>query len=433
MSLRLDRRQGATAAGLWGSAAIGIASTVAAFRILGIHDFGLFATALAAAGFFQTLLDLTAEEALTKYGFRYLEAGEPGRVRRLFRFAMAAKVGGGAAAAVLLAALAPLGNSVFDVGGLTAPLLVASLIPLVQAPENVAATAFLLHGRYDLRGLYQSFAMTLRLGGIVAGSFYGVFWAIAGLVVAQGLATAAVWAAGAVALRRLPAGHPIPIGEDRREIGSFVVRSSVATGVVSLRGSLVPLLLGMVSTTTQVGLLRVALAPVTGLTTLSSPVRLIMLTEQTRDWERGRRLHVIRGVRRYSGVALLLSLVFVPILYVAMPDLVRLVFGAESAAAIDAARIALFAAALGLVFGWTKSFPVSIGRPGLRVAAHLLETAVLLPLVIVLGRRSGVEGAAWALLISTAVFAATWIAFFARIQAAVTSQLPLARPESARR
>ena len=40
----------------------------------------------------------------------------------------------------------------------------------------------------------------------------------------------------------------------------------------------------------------------------------------------------------------------------------------------------LIVAALQLVWGWTKSFPVSIGRPGLRVVVQAIEIAVFVPL-----------------------------------------------------
>ena len=92
--------------------------------------------------------------------------------------------------------------------------------------------------------------------------------------------------------------------------------------------------------------------------------------------------------------------VVVPPLCVFMPDLVQIVFypgknGAHEANAVaDAARLILIAAALQVVFGWTKSFPVSIGRPGLRILAHGIETVVLIPLVLVFGSAWGATGAA---------------------------------------
>ena len=63
-----------------------------------------------------------------------------------------------------------------------------------------------------------------------------------------------------------------------------------------------------------------------------------------------------------------------------MPWLVRVVLGTDYVPATDAARILLLAACLRLVLGWTKSFPVSIGKPGLRIVAHGVEIVVLLPL-----------------------------------------------------
>ena len=54
----------------------------------------------------------------------------------------------------------------------------------------------------------------------------------------------------------------------------------------------------------------------------------------------------------------------------------------------------LVAAALRLVWGWTKSFPVSIGRPGLRVIVQAIEIAVFVPLLLVFASRWGATGAA---------------------------------------
>ena len=64
-----------------------------------------------------------------------------------------------------------------------------------------------------------------------------------------------------------------------------------------------------------------------------------------------------------------------------------------------------------------KSLPVSIGRPNLRVIAHGIETVVLVPLLVVLGREWGATGAAFAVLASTVVFAVVWTVLLARIRA----------------
>ena len=79
----------------------------------------------------------------------------------------------------------------------------------------------------------------------------------------------------------------------------------------------------------------------------------------------------------------------VPFLYWFMPDIVALAFGEEYRPASDAARLMLLAGAVGLVFAWTKSLPVSVGRPELRIVTHGIETVVLIPLVLILGELLG--------------------------------------------
>ena len=121
-------------------------------------------------------------------------------------------------------------------------------------------------------------------------------------------------------------------------------------------------------------------------------MRLVLLTEQTRDWEHGRAQTVLRGVKRYSLGAAAVALVSVPIFLLLMPWLVRVVFGEEYLPAVEAARIVLVSAAILLILGWSKSLPVTIGRPRLRIVTHSLEAIVLLPLVVVLGDRQRRHG-----------------------------------------
>jgi O-antigen/teichoic acid export membrane protein len=416
MSSRVLRRRSATAAWIYVSVVFGFAGTIVAARVLGRDDFGVFATALVAVGFFQTLLDLTVEESLTKYGFRYVAARDWGRLRRLFRQALLLKVVGGLLATLLLVLLAPFADEVFDADGLEQALLAAALLPLVQSAENVGATALIVHSRYDLRAVYQAASGGLRLLAIVIAAPYGVTEALLAIVVAQAIATVAVSVVGHVALARFPSAPAVKLGEDVPGIRTFVLQSSLATGVISLRTTLVPLILGIVSGTTQVGLFRIAQTPQTGLAAASSPARLVLVTEQTRDWERGERARILAGLRSYSKWAGALMVVAVPVFFVAMPWLVELAFGSEYDGAVAAARVVLVAAAIQFVIGWTKTLPVTIGRPRLRIVTHGLETVVAIPLVAALGAEWGATGAAVGVLVSTLVFASAWMLVVARLR-----------------
>jgi O-antigen/teichoic acid export membrane protein len=88
----------------------------------------------------------------------------------------------------------------------------------------------------------------------------------------------------------------------------------------------------------------------------------------------------------------------------------------------------VIAGALQFVFGWTKSFPVSIGRPNLRIWAHGLETVVLVPLVVAFGATWGATGAAGAVLVATIVFVAFWTVLFLRIRREPESETAPAPP-----
>jgi O-antigen/teichoic acid export membrane protein len=415
-SSRLLFRRGAAAGGIYLSVGLGFLGTVVAARTFSKDVFGLFTLVLVATNFFQSLFDLTVEEALVKYGFRYTTREDWGRLRRLYRVGLLFKLCGAGIAGLALLVVAPFAEQIFGDARLTTPLIVASVLPLLASVEGFAGAVLFLRSRYDIRSGFLSVSMALRLAGIAIGAQLGLVQAVAGVVIAQALATAAVGSVALVAFRRFPHASPRALGEDRRQIGHFVLQSSAATGVLSFRGALAPVLLGIVTTPAQVGLYRVAQAPQQGLNALSAPARMILLTEQTRDWERGRQTVVLAGIRRYSLAATVLMLVALPPLLYFMPDLIRIVYSARYLGATDASRVFAVAAAIVFVVGWTKSFPVTIGRPNLRVWTHGLEALVVLPLVVVLGDLYGATGAAVAVLAGTVVFALAWFWIFLRVE-----------------
>ena len=97
-------------------------------------------------------------------------------------------------------------------------------------------------------------------------------------------------------------------------------------------------------------------------------------------------------------------------------------FGSQYDGAVDAARIILFAAAIQFTLGWTKSLPVTIGRPRLRIVTHGIEAVVAIPLVAVLGVEWGATGAAVAVLASSVAFALAWTVVLARLRAEVAAR-----------
>jgi O-antigen/teichoic acid export membrane protein len=417
MRSRLFWRRSAAAAGTYASAALGFGATVVALHVFSTETFGLYALVLAMTAFVQSLLDLTVEEALVKFGFRYTTRDDWGRLRRLFESAIAFKLAGGVLATLLLLAIAPFANSLLHKDGLTTPLLIAAFIPLAQCTENVGGVAIVLRGRYDIRAFFLFVSMALRFTAIAVFASRGLNATLAAMVVAQVIATTAISAAGWEAFRRFPQRASVSLADERRDILSFVGQSTAATAVISLTAPLSLLVLGRVSTTTEVTYFRAAMSPQQAFAVVSAPARLILLTEQTRDWERGTRDAVFAGIERYMLGMTALAAVILPPLLVFTPELAKLLFSAKNVGAVDATRIVIVAGALRMVYGWTKSFPVSIGRPALRIWTHGLELLLLIPLVAILGREWGATGAAWAVLASSFAFCGYWTFLFLRIKA----------------
>src|SRR6185437_13960061 len=170
MHTRLLWRRSATALGLYGSVALGFLASIVAARRLGPVEYGHFTLAIFAAGFFQVLLDLTVEEAMIKYGFRYTTTAQWGRLRRLYRRALGLKTLG--------ALLPPIALS-------RTPTFADTLFTVSYIPEAPAGAALVLTGRYDVRAAYTLLTQLLRAIGLVIGSRYGVTDAVIGLVIGQ--------------------------------------------------------------------------------------------------------------------------------------------------------------------------------------------------------------------------------------------------------
>lgn len=416
MPSRVLRRRAATAFGIYGSAVLGFAATIVAARELSKPDFARFALVFGTTSLLQLFVDLTIDEVVVKYGNRYAAREQWGRFHRLFRLGLAVKMAGGAAGTLAVVAAALLAPWIWTTHGLRTPMLIASLVPLVQQPEGMGGAVLLVRNRYDLRGALLLWAMVLRFAAIVAGAAFGLLWLFTAVVAAQVVSTLTIGAVALAAYRRYPAAAPEPLAEDAPEIRRFAIQSTIASGLTSLRTSLPTVLVGVVASTSETANFRAAQAPATAAASLSAPARLVLLAEQTRDVEHGRTDRAYRLLGRYIAATAALACIVTPLAWWAMPTLIRWVYRAKYVSASDAFRVMLLAAMVQLVFAWTKSFPVSIGRPGLRTAGQLLEIAVLVPAVLILASAYGATGAAAGVLAGAATLAAFWSVALVRLQ-----------------
>jgi O-antigen/teichoic acid export membrane protein len=402
------RRRSTTAVGVYAATVLGVGTTVAATRILG-DGYAAFAVVFSIVGFFQMLLDLTVDEALIKYGFRYVTGEDWGRLRRLFEIALGFKLVGGALALVFIAALAPFSAHIWrDQHGLTWPLLAGAFVPLAQATETIAGCALILRERLHVRAWFYTVGMGARLAGVAIGSTQGVLGAMVGLLVGQVVSSLAITGTGWRAWRDFPIHQSRPLGEDAADLRRFVISSSAATSLTSGRATLGTWLIGAIAPFWQAAYFRVAQSPLTAMAAISGPARLVLLAEQTADYERGHRDRVRKLLFRYILFSTIVMFVVVPVGWFITPYVMEIYGHRYRLHATTAARIVLFVGALQFVSGFSKTLPVSIGRPNLRVVSHAIEVAVFIPLLVILGHYWGATGGTLAMLISTGVFCVVW-------------------------
>ena len=191
------------------------------------------------------------------------------------------------------------------------PILIAALLPPLQAIESISAAALILRGRYDLRGLWLTSLDGAAARRARVGALHGVTAAVIGVVAAQALTTVSILAVGLAGLRRFPAAAPRPLGGRRaadpplRPLERGLHRADLAAHLdrAARRSASSATRPTSGSSAARRRRRRRSRA-------LSAPVRMILLTEQTRDWEHGRPEVVLAGLRRYvAGSALLMALV----------------------------------------------------------------------------------------------------------------------------
>jgi O-antigen/teichoic acid export membrane protein len=409
MRSRVLRRRAATAFGIYGSALIGFLATIVVARGLSKDDFARYAIVFGATSLLQLFVDLTVDEVVVKYGNRYAAQEDWGRFRRLFRVGLAFKMAGGALATVAIVVTALCAELIWTTGGLRDAMLVASLIPLIQQPEGMAGAVLLVSNRYDVRGVFLLWSMILRFVAIVIATPLGLIPLFVAIVIAQVVSSLSVGAVALFFFRQFPRRPEEPLGDDRRAIQAFALQSTIGSALTSLRSLLPGLLVGVVASSAEVADFRVAQAPQTAFQTLSAPARLVLLAEQTRDIEHGRADRALRLLRRYIGMTTLIAVVAVPPFWIWMPTFIRVVYKVKYLPATDAMRVMLLVAATHLVLGWTRTYPISIGRPGLRTLGQCVEIAVLVPAVLALASVYGATGAAGGVLAGAIALGLFWV------------------------
>jgi O-antigen/teichoic acid export membrane protein len=390
-------RAGRTAVAVYVATVLAFLGTIVVARGLGPREFGTVVLAVAIAGLFATLLDLTLEEAVVHHGYRALARDDAAGVRGLIRASLILDVTIGivvSGTVVLLAA--PLADLL--TGGSLDPGLVrlAALVTFASTADSTMSAVLQVAGRPDLRGWVMAGTNLARLVGVLVAVRSGT---AAAIIVAYAAGNAVgTFGQALVALRLVRRRWPARASQHAlrvplRELVRFGFHSSLTSSVTAANAALVPVVLGRIAGPTAVGLFRVAMFPVFLADSASAPIRLVLYPEQARLAAAGDIAQIKRAIRTQTLAALALSLPFAVGAWFALPWLVPLLYSDKFDGAVLSARILLIAAVVHLSTSWFKTLPAALGKPQLRTALALLELVLMISLLVLLGGR-GSEGAA---------------------------------------
>ena len=296
MSSRVLRRRSATAAWIYAAVACGIVGgDRRGARSRARATSACSRPPSSSVGFFQTLLDLTVEESLTKYGFRYVAGAglgasatslSPGAAAQARRRRSSRRCSSSRSRRSPMRSSTPTASS----RRFSRPRSSRSCSrPRTSARRHCSCTAATTCGASTRRDRPRS-------GSSPSSS--PLPWvsteALVAIVVAQAISTVVISAVGARGAAPVPvgaregarrgrAGDPVvrrPVEpRDRRHLAPHDARP--ADPRRRRRGR------------PRSGSSASRQTPQTGLAAASSPARLVLLTEQTRDWEKGERSRVL--------------------------------------------------------------------------------------------------------------------------------------------
>jgi len=374
-------------------------------RMLGVEQYGVYAVIIVFPTLVQQFAGFRTWEFVARYGTEALEAGDGVRAGYIALIGWA--VDGAVALLTLLIVLIGGGWYLQTTLGTTAVLSLVNiyaLISLANAGLSTAQALLRVFDRFDWLFWHSAASTALRLGLIIVAA--GLHSGLTGVVIAVTL-TNLLSAAAAVGLSLIGGRHRLNYRVDRqlwrytrtnaREFASFLGAGYIDASILVFGRSLDTVLLAHWGGASEVGLYKAAQLLLTHANNLLNPLIQAILPDLQRS------LNLTRAQLKRRLAQLTISVGLVTILgaaavFVLAPLILRVILGAEFAAAASAARILIWYAAMAGVTFWVSPLLLSLKRPWARTRALLLSTVVQIVLLFALVPAYGHVGAAWAYL-----------------------------------
>lgn len=378
-------------------------------HVVGLGEYGRLALVMSVVVLVGQFFDVRVGTAETTFGAARVASRDWVGVAGVFRFGYLVDGITGVLGFAVVALLAPFVGPWLVGDGGTALVLLFAVTLLASTLDDSSVTVLRLFGRFRLLAVYMVALEVLRIVAIAVAllidqSIESVLIAL----VAYDLAGAAANLVMASSVFSRTTGHRLRGGpRSRFDARRAMLRTILHTNVVSYariaQVQLPTLLLGALTSTTQVGLYKVGAAVGSMVGRIADPVYASILPRLARLWSAGRRKELERLLRGSTpiataivGAALLLIIVF-------SSPILRLVGGTEADDAFPVLVLAGVGYAVSAVFFWNMGLLFAAGRSGtvslIAVGSAIVQVGLLVPLAVAFGAT----GAAFALCISVVV------------------------------
>lgn len=377
---------------------------------LGLAEYGRLALAMSVVVLVGRFFDVRVGTAETTFGASRMAAGDWDGLAGVFRVGYLIDAVTGILGFAIVAALAPfVGPWLVGDGGATLILLFA-LTLLISTVDDSSTTVLRLSGRFRLLAMTVVTVESLRIAAIaLALAVNQSLTAVLVGLLAYDLVGAGVNLVAASRTFRRTAGRTL-LGRASAQFAgrTAMLRMVIHTNVVSYvriaQVQLPTLLLGALTSASEVGLYKVGAAAGSMVGRIADPLYMSVLPRLSRLWSAGKRDEIARLIRNGTPVAATAVGMVLLVVIVFSSPILRIIGGSQATAATPVLVLIGTGNAVSAVLFWNASLLFAAGRARL-VAWISVATAVLqVGLLIILAPAFGATGAAVATCISLILF-----------------------------
>ena len=378
-----------------------IAQLLLVTRILGLEGFGILALFIAVTSLSFGLMSMPGHEAITTYVTRSIVNQKWDEAARILRFIFMACLGLSLLTYCLLVIFSyPVSNVLGIDNSNVNAMLLYGMSGICRATHRESMAVLRLANRLLWGFVIASAAILVQLTGLVialvldGGLLTVVLALVAGAAVnGFGMLVAAIVCSRKLGVTRLLASWSIKVP---RDIVRYQAISFCQSKIGTLGGNIDMLLLGALTSTSQVGLYRAA-SRIIAITRMPfQPIAPALQAEYSRHWYASEGTALRTKARRFTILSLLLAISGYTLLLIFHQPIINTMLGAEFA---DAGRLLIIMIPGTFIFTSIAALyvlPAATGRAMPSLIWHLAALAAQVSALIILLPEQGASGAAWA-------------------------------------